>query len=61
VRASSEAEPHPRGRPALKRGGTSPEGASDPRARRSLGGTVVYPLSEAGFRPRGAGADRFRV
>jgi hypothetical protein len=26
VRASSEAEPHPRGRPALERGGTSPRG-----------------------------------
>jgi hypothetical protein len=26
VRPSSEAEPHPRGRPALERGGASPEG-----------------------------------
>jgi hypothetical protein len=33
ARASSEAEPHPRGRPALERGGVSPEGASSCRAR----------------------------
>jgi hypothetical protein len=49
----------PEGRPALERGGVSPDGASGPRARRSLGGMVVYPSSEAGFHPRGAGADRF--
>jgi hypothetical protein len=68
VRASSEAEPHPRGRPALERGGTSPEGAFSPRARRNLtrGVTsprarwgfvraVPCPSSEAEFRPRGPG------
>jgi hypothetical protein len=72
VRPSSEAEPHPRGRPSLERGGTLPvkasgprarrnltRGESSPRARRSLGGTAVYPSSEAGFRPRGDEADRF--
>jgi hypothetical protein len=58
VRASSEAESRPRGRPALERGGVSPEGASSPRVRRSSIGTVSYPSSEAEFRPRGAGADR---
>jgi hypothetical protein len=47
-----------RARESLERGGTSPEGASGPRARRSPGGTAVYPSSEAGFRPRGARADR---
>jgi hypothetical protein len=57
ARASSEAKPHPRGRPALERGGTSPEGASDPRARRNLDSMVLCPSSEAEFRPRVAGAD----
>jgi hypothetical protein len=47
-----------RARGSLERGGTSPEGASDPRARQSLGGTAAYPSSEPGFRPRGAWADR---
>jgi hypothetical protein len=47
------------GRPALERSGVSPEGASGPRARRSLGDMAVYPSSEAGFRSRGAWADRF--
>jgi hypothetical protein len=37
----------------------APEGAPSPRARRSLGDMAAYPSSEAGFRPRGAGADRF--
>jgi hypothetical protein len=72
ARASSEAESHLRGRPALERGGTPPEGAPalerggttpegvfSPRARRSLGDMAVFPSSEAGFRPRGAGVDHF--
>jgi hypothetical protein len=54
-RPSSEAEPHPRGRPALERGGTSPEGATGPRARRRFAGAVPRPSSEAEFRPREAG------
>jgi hypothetical protein len=54
-RPSSEAEPHPRGRPVLERGGTSPEGASRPRARRRLASAVLCPSSEAEFRPRVAG------
>jgi hypothetical protein len=33
---SIETGPCARGRPALERGGTSPEGASGPRARRNL-------------------------
>jgi hypothetical protein len=57
ARASSEAEPHMRGRPALERGGTSPEGVSSPRARRSFVSAVSCPLSEAEFHPRVAGAD----
>jgi hypothetical protein len=48
AKASSEAEPNPRGRPALERGGTSPEGASSPRARRNLTRGGVQPSSEAG-------------
>jgi hypothetical protein len=47
VRASSEAETRSRGRLALERGGTSPEGASSPRARRSLTRGGVQPSSEA--------------
>jgi hypothetical protein len=47
VRPSSETEPHPRGRPALERGGTSPEGASGPRARWNLNRGGVQPSSEA--------------
>jgi hypothetical protein len=66
----SEAKFHPRGRPALERGGTSLEGATGPRTRRNLtqGGdqpsseakfrAVPPPSNEAEFRPRGAGADR---
>jgi hypothetical protein len=46
VQPPSEAEPHPRGRPALERGGTSPEGATDPRARRNLARGGVQPSSE---------------
>jgi hypothetical protein len=52
---SSEAGPHPRGRPALERGGTSPEGATSPRARRKSTGAVPRPSSEAEFCPRVAG------
>jgi hypothetical protein len=53
VRASSEAEPHLRGPPALERGGTSPEGASEPRARRNLTREGVRPSSETEPHPRG--------
>jgi hypothetical protein len=59
ARASSEAEFHPRGRPALERGGIPPEGVSGPRARWSLGGMVVHLSSEVEFHPRGTGAGRF--
>jgi hypothetical protein len=65
VQPPSEAEPLPWGRPALERGGTSPEGrpafegggtsperATGPRARRSCTGTAPYPSSGAEFRPR---------
>jgi hypothetical protein len=55
VRPSSEAESHPRGRPALERGETSPEGAIGPRARRNLTRGGDQPSSEAEFRPRVAG------
>jgi hypothetical protein len=54
--ASSEAEFRPRGRPALERGGVSPEGAPSPRAKWSFGVAAPGPSSEAEFRPRGAGA-----
>jgi hypothetical protein len=53
VGASSKAEPHLRGCPALERGGTSPEGASGPRARRNLTRGGVRPSSEAEPHPRG--------
>jgi hypothetical protein len=36
VRALSEAEPHPRGRPALERGGVSLVRCYGPRAKRSF-------------------------
>jgi hypothetical protein len=52
MRSSSEAGPHPRGRPALERDGTSPEGASGPRARRNLTQGGDRPSSEAGPRAR---------
>jgi hypothetical protein len=51
VQPSSEAEPHPRGRPALERGGTSSEGAPSPRARQKFTSAVSCPSSEAEFRP----------
>jgi hypothetical protein len=48
MRASSEAETRSRGCLALERGGTSPEGASNPRAKRNLTRGGVQPSSEAG-------------
>jgi hypothetical protein len=53
ARASSEAEPHPSGRPALERGGTSLKGTSSPRARRNITRGGVQPSSEAEPHPRG--------
>jgi hypothetical protein len=50
VKSSSEVEPHPRVRPALERGGTSPEGVTDPRARRNLTRGGDQPSSEAEVR-----------
>jgi hypothetical protein len=50
ARASSEVETHPRGRSALERGGDPPEGASSPRAWRSLARGGVQPSSEVEFR-----------
>jgi hypothetical protein len=47
MRSSSEAEPCSRGRLALGRGGTSPEGATGPRARRKLTRGGDQPSSEA--------------
>jgi hypothetical protein len=46
MRASREAQTRSRERPALERGGLSPEGASGPRARRSLARGGVWPSSE---------------
>jgi hypothetical protein len=54
-RPSSEAEPHPRERPALERGGTSLEEASNPRARRKFARIVLRPSSGAEFCSRVAG------
>jgi hypothetical protein len=51
--ASSEEESHPKGCPALERGGIPPEGASGPRAMRSLGGMEVHPSSKAESHMRG--------
>jgi hypothetical protein len=34
-------------------------GGVQPRARRNIGDMAACPTSEARFRPRGAGADRF--
>jgi hypothetical protein len=53
ARASSEAEPHLRGRPALGQGGSSPEGVSNPRVRRSLTRGGVQPSSVAESHSRG--------
>jgi hypothetical protein len=61
VQPSSKAEPHPRGRPVLERGGTSLEGASSPRTRRSFVSVVPSPSSEAEFRLRGAGLTVWRA
>jgi hypothetical protein len=52
MRASSEAEPRSRGRPAPERDGTSPEGATSPRARRRFANAAPCPSSEVGFRSR---------
>jgi hypothetical protein len=52
VQPPSEVEPHSRGRLALERDGTSPEGATSPRARRRFASVVSCPSSEAEFRPR---------
>jgi hypothetical protein len=54
MRPSSEAEPHLRGGPPLERGGTSPKGATGPRARRNLARGGVQPPSEAEVRPYSA-------
>jgi hypothetical protein len=54
VRASSEAEPHPRARLALERGGIPPEGVTGPRARRALVSAALRPSNEAEFRSRAA-------
>jgi hypothetical protein len=53
VTASSEAESHPRVRPALQRGVVSPEGATGPRARQNLTRGGDQPSSEAEFSPEG--------
>jgi hypothetical protein len=53
VRASSEAESHPRGCPALERGGVSPEGALSPQARHNPTRGGVRPSSEAESHLRG--------
>jgi hypothetical protein len=53
VRSSSETEPHSRGRSALDRDGTSLEGASSPRARRSPARGGDRPSSEAEPHPTG--------
>jgi hypothetical protein len=58
VRASSETETRSRGRPALERCGTSPEGPSSSRARQSFVSAVLCPSSEAEFHLRVAGAVR---
>jgi hypothetical protein len=52
VQPSSEAESSSRGRPAPERSGTSPEGATSPRARQSFISAAPCPSSEAEFHPR---------
>jgi hypothetical protein len=52
VQLSIETGSRSRGRPAPERGGTSPEGATSPRARRSFTNAAPYPSSEAEFCPR---------
>jgi hypothetical protein len=49
---SSETKTGSRARSALECGGTSPEGATGPRSRRSCTGAAPCPSSEAEFRPR---------
>jgi hypothetical protein len=52
MRSSREAETRSRGRPALERGGTPPEGVTSPRARRRFASAAPRPSSEVEFRPR---------
>jgi hypothetical protein len=52
VQPPSEVESGSTGRPALERGGTLPEGATGPRARRSFTGAAPCPSGEAEFCPR---------
>jgi hypothetical protein len=52
VQPPSEAESCSRGCPAPERGGTSPERATGPRARRSSTSAAPRPSSEAEFRLR---------
>jgi hypothetical protein len=49
VQPSSETGPHLRRRPALERGGTSPEGAASPRARRGLTRGATSPRARRRF------------
>jgi hypothetical protein len=56
---SSEAEPHPRGRPALERGGTSPKGACS--LERGGASPEGHPaLERGGPSPEGASNPRAR-
>jgi hypothetical protein len=55
MRSSSEVEPRSRGRLAPERGGTSPEGATNPRAIRRFASVVSCPSSKAEFCPRVVG------
>jgi hypothetical protein len=52
---SSEAEPLPRGRPALERGGPRPRGRLALERAGVLVSAVLCPSSETEFRPRVAG------
>jgi hypothetical protein len=54
ARLSIETGPRSRGRPAPERGGISPEGATDPRARRNLTRGGDRPSSEANLYRCGA-------
>jgi hypothetical protein len=57
MRSLSEAEPRSRGRLAPERGGTSPEGATGPRARQNLARGGDLPPSETETHPRGRPAE----
>jgi hypothetical protein len=52
----SEAESHSKGCPTLERGGTSPEGATSPRARRSFYQCDTATLERSGVLPEGGQA-----